>query len=116
LKLTGAKVMRLPLFAGPAIEVGVPRPPVLVIGKVRICPEFVVAYKNWQALQTEFCIVGEPPHPARKTRIIGMSGKAKVARWVGMHMGPSSVRIATTILLQFAAPKHSLGDHVCSIS
>jgi len=78
--------MRPPLFAGPATEVGVPRPPELVTGNVRICPEFVVAYKNWQALQKEFCIVGEPPHPARDTRIIGMRGKAKVARWVAMHM------------------------------
>lgn len=98
-------VMRPPLFAGPAIEVGVPRPPVVVIGKVRICPEFVAAYKNWQALQKEFCILGELPHPAMVTSINGMRGKAKVGRWVGMHIGPSSVGIATTIVLQFAATK-----------
>jgi hypothetical protein len=84
-------VIKPPLFVGPATEVGVPRPPELVTGNVRICPEFVVAYKNWQALQREFCIVGEPPHPARETRISGIREKAKVARWVGMHIWPSLI-------------------------
>src|SRR5207302_11242902 len=87
--LTGAMARRPPLFAGPATEVGVPRTPVLATGNVRICPEFVVAYRNWQALQKEFCIVGEPPHPARQTRTIGIRRRANVARRAGMHMEPS---------------------------
>src|SRR5207302_7762653 len=46
-------------------------------------------YRNWQALQKEFCIVGEPPHPARQTRTIGIRRRANVARRAGMHMEPS---------------------------